>query len=100
MGLINWIFDIYQHTRIDSALKDAAAARSEITNLRVDPGRSDAGRADTARLEAAIGELALATRTVQRMLVEKGICTREEFAQRLRQVDAEDGNVDGKAPLR
>lgn len=100
MGLINWIFDIYQHTRIDTATKDAAAARAEIASLRVDAQRGDGGRADTARLEAALGELALATRTVQRMLVEKGVCTRDEFERRLRQIDAEDGNVDGRAPLR
>lgn len=99
MGLINWIFDIYQHSRIDDAAKDAAAARAELASLRVDSSRGEGSRADAARLEAAIGELALATRTVQRMLVEKGVCTREEFAQRLRQVDAEDGNVDGRAPL-
>ena len=77
----------------------AAAARAELASLRVDSSRGEGSRADAARLEAAIGELALATRTVQRMLVEKGVCTREEFAQRLRQVDAEDGNVDGRAPL-
>lgn len=99
MGLINWIFDIYQHSRIDEAAREAAAARAELANLRIEGARAAGGSPDAARLEAAIGELALATRTVQRMLVEKGVCTPDEFAQRLRQVDAEDGSVDGRAPL-
>ena len=29
MGLTNWIFDIYQHTKIDEARKEAMEARLE-----------------------------------------------------------------------
>ncbi|MEE2964991.1 MAG: hypothetical protein VX427_12735 [Acidobacteriota bacterium] len=29
MGLTNWIFDIYQHTKIDEARKEAMEARRE-----------------------------------------------------------------------
>ena len=94
MGLINWIFDIYQHTQIDKARTDAAAARAEAAALR-----GAAGNVDGARLERALGELALATRTLQRMLVEKGVCTHEELAARLGQVDLEDGRADGRLPI-
>ena len=31
MGLINWIFDIYQHTRIDDARDEEAARRLRMT---------------------------------------------------------------------
>ena len=94
MGLINWIFDIYQHTQIDQAKSDAAQARAELTALRTSGGGIDA-----ARLERALGELALATKAVQRVLIEKGVCTPEELAAKLRSIDLEDGIADGRARL-
>ncbi|MBK7669985.1 MAG: hypothetical protein IPJ24_01165 [bacterium] len=95
MGLINWIFDIYQHTQIDKARDEARQARIEASSVRMGGG----GGIDTARLERSLGELALATKTVQRMMVAKGICTREEFAALMREIDREDGVEDGRAPL-
>ena len=94
MSLLNWMFDIYQYSQIDKAKSDAAQARSELAAIR-----RSGGRIDSDRLEQALGELALATKTVQRMMVEKGICTAEEFADRLRQIDLEDGRADGKSPM-
>ena len=94
MGLINWIFDIYQHHRIDQVQKDATQARMEAAAVR---GGGDS--VDVAKLEQALGELALATKTVQRMLVDKGICSAEEFHGKLRAIDLEDGKADGKAPI-
>jgi len=94
MGLINWIFDIYQHTKIDEARSEAAAARREMVELR-----SSGGGVDTQRLENAIGELALASKTLQRILVEKSVCSREEFYALLHQIDLEDGRADGRASL-
>ena len=96
MGLINWIFDIYQQTQIDKAKDEARAARAEIGAVRSGGGLS----VDAVRLERALGELALATKTVQRLMVEKGVCTSEDFAKRLREIDLEDGVADGRAPLR
>ena len=93
MGLINWIFDIYQHTKIDEARKEAMEARLEAA--RVNQG----GNVDAARLERALGELALATKTLHRVMVEKGVCTNEEFRTVLARVDAEDGTRDGRAPI-
>jgi len=95
MGLINWIFDIYQHTQIDKAKTDAAQVRAELAAVR-----SSGGGVDAARLEQALGELALATKTVQRILTEKGLCTTEEFARKLRDIDLEDGVADGRTRLR
>ena len=44
MGLINWIFDIYQHTQIDKAREEAAAARAEMSAMRVSGGGVDSER--------------------------------------------------------
>ncbi len=95
MGLINWIFDFYQQYRIDQL-------RDETARTRVEAARVGAGTAgvDVPRLEQALGELALAVKTVQRIAVEKGLCTQEELFQKLKAVDLEDGQADGRAPLR
>ena len=95
MGLINWIFDIYQHTQIDKARTEAAAARAELSAVR-----TSGGGVDSARLEAALEELALAVKTLQRTLIEKGVTTPDEFARRLREIDLEDGRADGRSRLR
>ena len=94
MGMINWIFDIYQHTKIDQVREESRATRQELARMR-----SEGGNLDGERLERAIGELALATKTVQRMLIEKGVCNMSDFADLLARVDREDGRADGRAPL-
>ena len=94
MGLINWIFDIYQHTQIDRARDEAAAARAELAAVR-----TGSGGVDAQRLESALGELALATKTLQRVLVEKGVCSAGELSEALRRVDLEDGRADGRSPI-
>lgn len=95
MGLINWIFDFYQHSRINDARDEATRLRTEIAALRGD--RS--GPADD-RMLRAIGELALAVKTVQRLCVEKGLCTEAEFQRRAQAIDLEDGRADGMAAPR
>ena len=92
MGLINWIFDFYQQYRIDQ-LRDQAP--------RVPyPVSTASGTVDVHKLEQALGELALALKTVQRIAVEKGLCTQEELYNKLKVLDLEDGEADGRAPLR
>jgi hypothetical protein len=93
MGPINWIFDIYQHSKIDEVRREAVAARLEAARLY------QGGNLDTERLERVLGELALSTKTIQRVLVEKGVCNADEFRDKLAQVDAEDGLRDGRAPV-
>ena len=93
MGLINWIFDFYQHSKIDRARDETAQLRAEMDLLR-----GSRGGIDEERLLRAIGELALATKTVQRLCVEKGLCTEAEFHRRAREIDLEDGRADGMVP--
>ena len=95
MGLINWIFDFYQHSQIDKARDEAAAVRAELASVR-----SSGGGVDSARLQVALEELALAVKTLQRTMIDKGVCSSEEFAAKLREVDLEDGTVDGRSRLR
>jgi hypothetical protein len=92
MSLINWIFDLYQHHKIGQAHDDARRLRDEMATLR-----STRGDLDSERLLRAIGELALAVKTVQRLAVEKGLCTEAEFRERARAIDLEDGRADGMA---
>ena len=92
MGLINWIFDIYQHTQIDKARTEAAAARAELSRVH--------GGGHSPRLQEAVEEIALATKTLQRMLVEKGVCSSAEFEKTLQAIDREDGVEDGRSRLR
>jgi len=92
MGLINWIFDFYQQYRIDQLQKETAQTGAAV--------RTAGGGVDADRLERALGELALAVKTVQRVMVEKGMCTPEELHAKLRQIDLEDGQADGRAPIR
>jgi len=93
VSLLNWIFDIYQHTRIDDARREAAEARAELASVR------RGGGVDADRLQHALEELALATKTLQRMLVDKGVCSAGELAALIERVDREDGRTDGRSPL-
>jgi hypothetical protein len=93
MGLINWIFDFYQQHRIEKLQHETSEARREAAV------RTGSGQLDSARLDEALGELALAVKTVQRMLVDKGVCSAEEFHSKLQQIDLEDGKADGRAPV-
>ncbi len=93
MGLINWIFDFYQQYRIDQLQKETSQARVEASV------RNAGGSVDAERLERALGELALAVKTLQRIIVDKGVATPQELAEKLRQTDLEDGRADGRAPV-
>ena len=94
MGLINWIFDFYQHHQIDKLRDQAAEARAQAAAIR-----DRSGGVDAARLEQALGEIALAVKTLQRVMIDKGHCSPQEFADKLQQVDLEDGRADGKTPV-
>ena len=95
MGFINWIFDIYQHEQIGKAKSEAALARAELASVR-----SSGGSVDVARLQATLEELALATKALQRTMVEKGVCSSDELAKTLREIDLEDGVADGRRRVR
>jgi predicted phage gp36 major capsid-like protein len=93
VGLINWIFDIYQHTQIDKLRDETARARAEASV------RTPAGGVDPEKLERAVAELALAVKTMQRVLVAKNVCTASEFGETLSRIDLEDGRMDGRSPI-
>ena len=94
MSLLNWIFDIYQHSQIDKAREEAAAARAELQSVR-----SSGGHIDPDRLLHALEEIALATKALQRTLIDKGICNNAEFRALLEKIDHEDGRADGRTPV-
>ncbi len=89
MGLINWVFDFYQQYRIEKLHTSTAQAQAGV--------RSGGGGVDAERLDRAIAELALAMKTLQRVMIEKNVCTADDFREKLRQVDLEDGRADGRA---
>ena len=60
---------------------------------------SPSGSIDGERLQRALEEMALATKTIQRVLVEKGVCSSDELGAMLRKIDGEDGRLDGRSPL-
>jgi hypothetical protein len=93
VGLINWIFDFYQQYRIDELQRDTAQARAEASV------RSPSGAVDAEKLERAVGEMALAVKTLQQMMVEKGLCTPDELRAKIQQLDLADGRADGRAPI-
>jgi hypothetical protein len=105
MGLLNWMFDIYQHDQINQVrqkqtserwevLEELAAAREEAAAIR-----SASGSIDEARLAEAVGELALGVKALQRLLVNNGVIDPGELAAMVRTVDREDGAEDGRSPI-
>lgn len=92
MSLLNWIFDAWQHSRISNAQRETERLRDEMSALRGNRGLDD------ERVVRALGELALAVKTVQRLCVEKGLCSEAEFRERAREIDLEDGRADGQVP--
>jgi hypothetical protein len=97
MGLINWIFDFYQQSRIEDLTRNLENTQARAQWLSM---RQGSGDVDGERLEKALGELALAVKTIQRIAVEKGLCTPDELQQKMRQIDREDGIEDGRSPIR
>ena len=97
MSLLNWIFDIYQHSKIDDARREAQAVRAELAAVRSNGGGG--GNVDEERLVRALEELALGVKTLQRMMLDKGVCSRQEFSELLQAIDREDGREDGRSPI-
>lgn len=78
---------------------DLADQKSEIENLRNElrgsraAGHGDAGAIE--RLQAENDEMRLYVAAIVRLLISKGIVSREEMRQVVDAVDAEDGTRDG-----
>lgn len=94
MGLINWIFDFYQHSRINDAHRQNDDLRAHLRELR-----QQNGGVDQERLVRAIGELALAVKTLQRAALDKGLLTEAELRRIAQDIDRADGRLDGQSPI-
>jgi hypothetical protein len=88
MGIFDYMFDNEWAQR-----SDINAARSAV----------DANARSSRRLARNVNELAdevavlaLFVRTLQRLMIEKGVITKDEFLEALRAIDMQDGKLDGK----
>lgn len=58
--------------------------------------QSAARKGELEALEGGLGELALFCHAAVDLMIEKGLLTREELVERMRVIDAADGEVDGR----
>ncbi|HXX93435.1 MAG TPA: hypothetical protein VEN81_07360 [Planctomycetota bacterium] len=95
MSVFDYLFDTSFFQRADLRLLDrkTEAIQERLWQSRAE-ARDAAGEARELRQE--VSRLVLLLETTQRILFDKGICTREEFGRMLRAVDAEDGVLDGR----
>jgi hypothetical protein len=54
---------------------------------------------DLSNLKNEVAALELYLMAIQRMMISRGVCTADEFAALVRQIDAEDGKLDGKCSI-
>jgi hypothetical protein len=76
---------------------DIEDAEREILRLKArQDGSTKAQASRIVRLERELAEQRLATQALTRFLVERGIVDEAELGEFIREVDAEDGAVDGR----
>ena len=92
MSIFKYLFDSEWNQRSDiESLKSKQRRTTQFHGSRY--------RQNKAKLEEVendVGELALYCRTAVTLMVEKGLLTREEFMERMEEIDASDGSPDGK----
>src|SRR5262245_31993098 len=95
MGFFHFLFDNDWLQRADI---EQLRAESDRVTTALNHSTDSVRRADEriAELEESLAHLALFNRTLLRMLIEKRVCTTEEFANLFRMIDVEDGVADGK----
>src|SRR5262245_37340283 len=99
MGIFNYMFDNEWLQRADiEATRNAVHAQARIgIRSRGEMRREMKGlEARVAELEEENGVLALFVRTLQRLMIEKGVFNKDELAAALRAIDLQDGKADGK----
>ncbi len=95
MSIFNYIFDSDWSQRSDiDALKRQNATL--VGHSRVRRSKEAANEARVEELEQEVGELALLCKTMMQILLEKRVCTGQEFEALIAKVDASDGVSDGK----
>jgi hypothetical protein len=95
MGWLDYIFDSDLRQR-----RDIEALRKESRRLARRRIRRGANlQAQVNELEESVGALALLCRGLMGLLERKGLWDEQAFREICRQIDAEDGSEDGKAPV-
>ena len=84
-----------QHASLNIVENSLLSFGARLEAARINRG----GSTDAQRLERVMGELALATKTLQRLMIDKGVCTHDELWTTLLKVDGEDGAHDGRSPI-
>ena len=95
MSVFDYLFDNEWFQRSDINRLDRKAEAIEKRLWKSKDQARDAMR-EVQELRQDVSRLLLLLETTQRVLLDKGICTRDEFSRMLRAVDAEDGVVDGQ----
>ena len=95
MSIFNFIFDSEWSQRSD--IEDLKQKNIELASklYQKRPGEATLEK-KIHTLEQEVGELALLSKTLMRILMEKGVCTGQEFEALMHQFDLEDGVADGK----
>jgi hypothetical protein len=95
MGISRWLFDDWFTTqeleRIDS--------RHFATVFRQQRERQELDL-EVASLRADVGKLALLTKSLATLCVDKGVLSRDDLRRRLLEIDLSDGVQDGQLDLR
>jgi len=89
------LFDSNLSQRTDLERLDQKAERLE-ARIWSERSRSDDVRLEVRELRKDVARMLLTVETIQRVLADRGICSREDFIKRMRAIDAEDGIVDGR----
>lgn len=85
--------DLGQQFDLAEQKEELDALRDELRRNRMSPGNTD----DVGKLRAENDELRLYLAAVVRLLLSKGVVTREELKNIVAMVDAEDGRSDGRS---
>ena len=93
MGWGRFLFEVSQQLDLANQKNQINDLRKELSRNRAAPGGP---AADLASLQAENDELRLYLAAVVRLLISKGVVSREEMKQVVDAVDAEDGVRDGK----
>lgn len=95
MSIFNYLFDSDWYQRSDiEALKEQNSNLTSRVEIRRSTDAEQSAR--IAELQQDVGELALLSKTLMRLLLEKGVCTGKELEDLMREIDMEDGVADGR----
>ena len=78
-------------TDVDPDDKEYLARRAEVIGSRL-----KAGKKQLEGLDEEVAEVTIFQQAIMRLLIEKGILTPQEIADKVREIDLEDGVEDGR----